>query len=157
MSGAQWACLVLILLGGLCASRGLWLLDRARSVRHWLPVDAIVLHCRVGTRRVWSESSTVWVYVPKTKFKYTAPSGDYVSDRFSIDPLDFVNLPLAATEQLVSSYRQGATVLARMHPTKNALAVLHEKTSKKRIRDYGFMMAFGVSAIMAGIFFYLPQ
>ena len=157
MSGAQWACLVLILLGGLCASRGLWLLDRARSVRHWVPVDAIVLHCRVGTRRVWSESSTVWVYVPKTKFKYTAPSGDYVSDRFSIDPLDFENLPLAAAEQLVSSYRQGATVLARMHPTKNALAVLHEKTSKKRIRDYGFMMAFGVSAIMAGIFFYLPQ
>lgn len=99
----------------------------------------------------------VWVYVPKSKFKYTTPSGDYVSDRFSIDPLDFVDLPLEATQQLIISYRQGATVQESMQAAKRGLAVLHDKTSKKRICSYWSMMTFGVSAIIAGICFYLPH
>ena len=115
---------IMLLIGALLASLGLFTLQRHRAAAGWPQTPGVIEASEVVAERHFKNNL---MYRPKIRYRYSAPGGPYVGDKMANTGKLYSKEESA--QKIAARYPVGGTVMARYNPADPSEAVLERGLS----------------------------
>lgn len=137
--------LIVLLLGALLISLGLFTLQRHRAAAGWPQAPGVIEVSEVAAERHFKRNL---MYRPVIRYRYNAPGGPYTSDKVANTGKLYAKEQQA--QKMTARHPVGSTVMARYNPADPSEAVLEQRASGGFLL-IGFGLLFWIAPVGAGI------
>lgn len=115
---------IMLLIGALLISLGLFTLQRHRAAAGWPQAPAVIEVSEIVAERHFNDNL---MYRPKIRYRYSAPGGPFAGDKMANTGKLYTKEKEA--QRIAARYPVGGTVMARYNPADPSEAVLERGAS----------------------------